>query len=139
MENGRVVGESRADAKIISVDSTRDLALLRIRQSDFSKVGAKFYLDESISSAGTLIYHCGAPGGKEIGGTCSLTTGIVSRIGVRIPSFGGAEHGIFDQVDCAALPGSSGGLVALQKDGKYIGLITLGLEGSDNFHWMVPM
>lgn len=139
VQNGRVVGEVKFDAKVISVDSQRDIALLRVRKGDFSSVGAVFYLDKQIPQPGTEIYHCGAPGGKEIGGTCSLTVGIISRIGVRIPEFGGAEHGVFDQSDCAALGGSSGGLIALKHDGRWIGMITLGLSGSDSFHWVVPI
>lgn len=140
VEHGRGVGEVKFDAKVISVDPARDIALLRVRKGDFAKDGIAFLLDAQIAQPGTRIFHCGAPGGKEIGGTCSLTPGIVSRIGVRIPEFGGgAEHGVFDQVTCAALPGSSGGLVALTENGRYIGMITLGLQGSDSFHWMVPI
>ena len=29
-------------------------------------------------------------------------------------------------------------MVALKSDGRYIGMITLGLGGGDNFHWIVP-
>lgn len=136
---GRIVGELKFDAEIISVDASRDIALLRIRDGEFSDVGAVFYLDSSIPLAGTELYHCGAPGGKGTGGTCSLTMGIVSRIGVRIPDFGGgSKHGVFDQTDTAALGGSSGGLLALKSDGRFIGMITLGLRGGDSFHWYVP-
>lgn len=139
VERGRTVEEVRNDAKIISVDSTRDIALLRVRKRNFSDKGASFYLGSQIPLAGTEIYHCGAPGGREIGGTCSLTSGIISRIGVRIPDFGGgSEHGIFDQTDTAGLGGSSGGMIALKSDGRWIGMITLGLSSGDNFHWIVP-
>jgi len=137
--NGRIVGELKFDAVVINVDQRRDIALLRVRDGEFSKLGATFYLDSEIPTAGTEIYHCGAPGGKGTGGTCSLTMGIVSRIGVRIPDFGGgSKHGVFDQTDTAALGGSSGGLLALKSDGRFIGMITLGLNGGDNFHWYVP-
>jgi len=136
---GRVVGELKYDAKVVNVDRQRDIALLRVRIDKFTDSGATFYLDDDIPQAGTPLFHCGAPGGKEVGGTCSLTTGIVSRIGVRIPEFGGSEHGVFDQTDAAALPGSSGGLVALRDDGRWIGMITLGIQGGDSFHWIVPI
>ena len=136
---GRTVGEVKYDARIINVDPRRDIALLRVRKGDFTNFGASFYLGISIPVAGTEIFHSGAPGGKETGGTCSLTAGIISRIGVRIPGFGGgSEHGIFDQTDTAALGGSSGGLIALKSNGQWIGMITLGLGGGDNFHWFVP-
>ena len=139
VQAGRGVGEVKYDARIVCVDPRRDIALLRVRLDKFTEQGVAFYLDESIPQPGTTVYHCGAPGGKEIGGTCSLTAGIVSRLGVRIPEFGGAEHGVFDQTDTAALGGSSGGLIALKDDGRWIGMITLGLSGGDNFHWMVPV
>jgi len=139
VEEGRTVGEIKYDAKVINVDTRRDIALLRVRKGDFSDVGASFYLGE-ILPVGTEIYHCGAPGGKDLGGTSSLTAGIISRIGVRIPDFGGgSELGIFDQTDTAALGGSSGGMIARKSDGKWIGMITLGLQSGDNFHWLVPV
>lgn len=139
VEAGRTVGEVKYDAKVINVDPKRDVALLRVRKGDFTNSGATFHLGTQIPSAGTEIYHCGAPGGKETGGTCSLTSGIISRIGVRIPGFGGgSEHGIFDQTDAAALGGSSGGMVALKSNGQWIGMITLGLQSGDSFHWIVP-
>ena len=138
VENGRAIGEIKYDAKIISVDTRRDIALLRVRKGDFSNVGAVFYLGD-IPVVGTEVYHCGAPGGKDLGGTSSLTAGIISRVGVRIPGFGGgSELGIFDQTDTAALGGSSGGMLTLKSDGRFIGMITLGLQSGDNFHWIVP-
>lgn len=140
VEYGRTIGEIKYDAKVINVDARRDIALLRVRKGDFAAIGANFYLGTEIPVAGTEIYHCGAPGGKDLGGTSTLTGGIVSRIGVRIPDFGGgSEHGIFDQTDTAALGGSSGGMVAFRSNGQWIGMITLGLRsGGDNFHWFVP-
>lgn len=139
VENGRTIGEVKYDARILNIDPRRDIALLRVRKGDFATEGASFYLEKSIPVAGTEIYHCGAPGGKNLGGTSTLTGGIISRIGVRIPGFGGgSEHGIFDQTDTAALGGSSGGMIALRSNGQWIGMITLGLRSGDSFHWIVP-
>ena len=141
VENGRVVGEIKFSAKVVNVDPRRDIALLRVRKDDLgpSVRSVTFYLDDQIPVPGTPVLHCGAPGGSSIGGSCSLTHGIVSRIGVTIKEFGGSEHGVFDQVDCPALGGSSGGMVVLQSDGRWIGMLTLGLRGADNFHWIVPI
>lgn len=143
VENGRTIGEVKYDAEILNVDPRRDIALLRVRKGDFATKGATFYLGigpyKKIPVAGTEIYHCGAPGGKNLGGTSTLTGGIISRIGVRIPGFGGgSKYGIFDQTDAAALGGSSGGMIALKADGRWIGMITLGLKSGDSFHWIVP-
>jgi len=139
MVDGRVVGERRYDAKVMSVNATRDVALLRVRIDGEFSDGATFYLGESFPRPGTALFHCGAPGGKDLGGTCSLTSGIVSRVGARIPHFGGSEHGVYDQITCPAMGGSSGGLIALQEDGRLVGVLTLGARGADSFHWMVPI
>lgn len=145
ISKGRSVGTVSYDAKVINVDSDRDIALLRVRKDDaFLPLGEDikridFYLGEHIPGAGTGIYHCGAPGGFEVGGTATLTHGIISRVGVKIVEYGGSEFGIFDQTDCAALPGSSGGMVVRASDGKWVGMITLGLRSSSSFHWFVPV
>ena len=138
VDNGRVVGEIRYDAKVICVDSRRDIAVLRARKSDAFSISGYFY-NGDIPMPGTEIYHCGAPGGSDIGGSASLTSGIISRVGVRIKDFTDSEYGVYDQVDCAALPGSSGGLIALRECGCWIGMITIGVRSSDNFHWFVPV
>lgn len=137
--NGRGVGEKKFLAKVMSVDPRRDIALLRLRADDEFQTSAVFYLGKEIPSPGTSLFHCGAPGGQDIGGTCSLTDGIVSRVGVNISEFGGSEHGIYDQITCPAQPGSSGGLVALSENGRIVGILTLGMRGGDSFHWMVPV
>lgn len=138
VENGRAIGEIKYDAKILSVDPRRDIAILRVRKGDFSDAGATFYLGP-IPLVGTEVLHCGSPGGKDLGGTSSLTAGIISRVGVRIGGFGGgSELGIFDQVDAAAMGGSSGGMVCLKSDGRLIGIVTLGLQSGHSFHWLVP-
>lgn len=135
----RVVGDTRLDAKVVSVDTERDIALLQVRAVGRFDEGARFYADEKVPSVGTAILHCGCPGGQETSGTGAVTAGIVSRVGVRIPDFGGAEHGIFDHVDCAALGGSSGGMIAKASTGEWIAMLTLGLRGGDSFHWCVPI
>jgi S1-C subfamily serine protease len=134
----RTVGDTRLDAKIITVDYSRDIALLRVRSVGTLKTSAKFYAGKDVPSVGTEVLHCGAPGGQDTGGSATLTAGIISRTGVRIPDFGGSDHGIFDQTDTAALGGSSGGMICLRENGEWVGMITLGL-GGDSFHWFVPI
>ncbi len=139
VQDGRVVGSISYDAKVICVDARYDLAVLRVRKDgQLIEKGAKLYLNKEIPDVGTEILHAGSPGGAEIGGSATITTGIISRIGVRIKDFTDSEAGIYDQVDCAALPGSSGGLVAKADTGEIVGIITIGLRSGDSFHWMVP-
>lgn len=134
---GRPVRQILDFAKVISVDKTRDIGLLRVRAEGGYTVGAVFWLDESIPSVGTPIYHCASPGGGNLN-DASVTAGIVAQVGRAIEEFGGAEA-VYDQSDAAALPGSSGGMIALQSDGRWIGMITLGLRAGDNFHYFVPV
>lgn len=137
--NTRVVGEERLDCKLLSVDEARDIALLQVRAVGEFEHSARFFSGGVVPAVGTAILHCGCPGGQETSGTGAVTAGIISRVGVPIPEFGGAEHGVFDHVDCAALGGSSGGMICRADDGQWIGMITLGLKTGDSFHWMVPI
>lgn len=138
--DGRRVGRVSYSARVICVDQKRDLALLMLRKEgqtfDYSAV---LYLKDEIPDVGTPVLHAGSPGGFEIGGTATVTSGIVSRVGVPFEEFGGPDHGVFDQVTCPALSGSSGGLIALADNGEIVGIITLGLRGSSTFNWMVPV
>ena len=138
LSEGRIVGKVVYDAKVINVDQTRDIALLLVRKRDAFDVTGFFYPHDLVP-VGTRVLHCGAPGGIEIGGTASLTNGIVSRIGVKITDYTPSEYAVFDQVTCPALGGSSGGLVAVEENGCIIGILTMGLRGSDNFNWIVPV
>jgi S1-C subfamily serine protease len=135
--DGRTVGRIVMDAKVLNCDGVADLALLQVRAPDVYQQGVAFYEGDEIPAAGTKVYHVASPGGADIG-AASLTSGVVSRIGVRIAEYGGAE-GIFDQTDCAGLGGSSGGMICLRETGEVIGVVTLGLRGGDSFHWYVPL
>ena len=138
LSKGRVVGKVSYDAKVLTVDSVRDIALLLVRKPDAFQDSGYFY-PHDIVPVGTAVFHCGAPGGIEIGGSASLTNGIISRLGVKITDYTPSEYAVFDQVTCPALGGSSGGLVATCDEGAFVGMITLGLSGSSNFSWMVPI
>ncbi|MGB9619156.1 MAG: trypsin-like peptidase domain-containing protein [Armatimonadota bacterium] len=139
VQDGRVVGTVTYDAKIVCVSARYDLAVLRVRKDGkIVEAGAKLYTGSDVPDVGTPILHAGSPGGADIGGSATLTSGIISRIGVRINDFTDSDAGIYDQVDCAALPGSSGGLVALASTGEIVGIITIGVRSADSFHWIVP-
>jgi len=133
IEDGRRVGEVKMDARIVVFSEKEDLCLLRVRKKGFAVASAVFYEGAEIPKVGSGIFHCGSPGGQEVG-AASVTSGIVSQVGRTFSEYTGE----FDQVDCAAMPGSSGGAVHL-KDGRYIGMITLGIRGGDSFHYMVPI
>lgn len=137
-EEGRRIGEIKMDAEVIrysDADTGHDLALLRVRKKNFVplKQSAVFYLDDKIPTAGTELYHVGSLLGQV--GANSLTNGIVSQVG-RVLKLG--NSGVtFDQSNCAAFPGSSGGGVYLKKDGRYVGCLVRG--GGETFNFYVPV
>lgn len=101
-EAGRTVGEYSLYAEVIRYSDARhgeDLALLRLRSKHYKPSNsAVFYLDEKIPPLGSQLYHCGSLHGDF--GSNSLTAGILSQHG-RI-----LFNKVFDQTDCAAVPGS---------------------------------
>jgi len=131
---GERVGQTTMIARVVSVDCAKDIALLRVRAKNWKDVSIVFHEGNRIPSAGMQVIHCGSPGGQEIG-AASVLHGNLARVGCRIEEF---SREPFDQVSCPGLPGSSGGMVTTA-DGKWIGMITLGLRGADSFHWMVPL
>ncbi len=134
-ETGERVGETKVFAEVISVDAAKDIALLRVKAKGWRDCSIEFYLGDRIPSGGAPCIHTGSPGGQEIG-AASVLRGNIARVGCRMEEF---SREPFDQINCAGLPGSSGGMVT-DEQGKWIGMVTLGLRGgSDNFHWMVPV
>lgn len=131
-ERGRRVGEMRMAARVFRYNRKVDLALLQIRKTGFVRDSVRFYLDKPIPALGTDLNHVGSMGGQALGAN-SMTGGIIAQIGRVID---GQE---FDQTDCAASPGSSGGGVFLKGDGRCIGILTRGVRGADNFNFIVPI
>lgn len=131
ISGGTTVGETRLYCKVLATSLKNDVALLQIRQEGFYHGGVEFVLDKSVTPVATELYHCGSPAGKELGHN-SVTTGILAANG-RL--FDGLTY---DQTTVSALGGSSGGIVARKSDGKYVGMLTLGLRGADTFNYIVP-
>lgn len=133
-ENGRRVGGMDLDAEVIRYSDPEhgdDLSLLRLRAKKLltPKASAVFYLDKEIPAIGSELYHCGSLLGTP--GSNSLTSGIISQHGRLLFST------IFDQTTCAAFPGSSGGIVCLKKDGRYVGMVVRG--AGETFNLIVPV
>jgi S1-C subfamily serine protease len=133
IEDGSRVGERKMLAKVLLYSEKEDLAILRVRKKGFARVSVVFSPLKTAPKVGTELYHCGSPGGQEVGAN-SVTPGIVAQVGRVFPD----RIGEFDQVTTAALGGSSGGAVFL-RDGHYVGMLTLGIQGADSFHYIVPI
>jgi len=134
-EKGRRVGEIKMDAQVIRYsDATHgeDLALLRVRQTNFSQDTATFGGDD-VPDIGTEVYHVGSLLGQV--GANSLTTGVVSQTG-RVLDLG-ANGVVFDQTTATVFPGSSGGGMFNKVDGQYIGMLVRG--SGEGFNFIVPI
>lgn len=127
-EGGRNVGKLELMAEVIRYSKDQDLALLRLRKTDFIQSSVAFYLDEDIPQIGTELLHVGSLLGQV--GSNSMTTGIMSQHG-RI-----LEKRVYDQTTVNAFPGSSGGGVYL-KDGRMIGMLVRG--AGETFNLIVPV
>lgn len=134
-EGGRRIGETKMDAQVLRYSDAEygeDLALLLIRKSNFSTATTRFYLDDDIPEIGTQLYHVGSLLGQF--GSNSLTTGVIAQTG-RVLELG--KGTVFDQTTATAFPGSSGGGVFLQKDGRYVGMLVRG--AGEGFNFIVPI
>lgn len=136
IENGQTVGEVRVSCRVVAVSYKNDIAILQVRWPGLYREGVEFDTSGAIPTSGTALFHCGSPGGQDIGFN-SLTNGIMSATGRMIDMGNGVRQ--YDQITCPSLPGSSGGAVVRVQNGEYVGTLTLGLRGSDSFSWIVPI
>ncbi len=133
-EDGRRIGELKMDCKVIRYSDAsqgHDLALLQVRKRNFSTESVVFDSGPT-AIIGTDLFHVGSLLGQF--GANSLTTGVVSQIG-RVLDLG-ANGTVFDQVSTPGFPGSSGGGVFRQENGKCIGLLVRG--SGETFCLIVP-
>lgn len=132
-DEGRIVSTFLADAEVIrysNSDHGDDICLLRLRDKDFKPSNsARFYLDKEITEIGEDLYHCGSLLGPV--GSNSLTSGIMSQYG-RV-----FDNKTYDQTTATSFPGSSGGIVCLKKDGRYVGMLVMG--AGEGFGLIVPV
>jgi len=135
-EATRYAGKTLLEAEVVSADGERDLALLRVQKTDRIKGSIFIFKGKDTPAVGTDLYHCASPGGDS--NAASLTAGIICQHGrvFEREGFGKCEY---DQMDAAGLPGSSGGMVCLKSNGELIGLVSLGMRNTDNFHYFVPV
>lgn len=127
-QDGRTVGKLELMAEVIRYSAEQDLALLRLRKTNFVQSTVTFYLENEIPAIGTDLLHVGSLLGQL--GSNSMTTGIMSQHGRLI------DKKVFDQTTVAAFPGSSGGGVYL-KDGRMVGMLVRG--AGETFNLIVPV
>jgi len=141
-QNGRRVGETKLDAKVIKFsdpDFGEDLALLMVRRTNAYPlaVSAKFKTGMNyIPAISVELSHCGSLLGQF--GANSYTEGVLSQVG-RTLEMKGANVKVFDQVTAVAFPGSSGGGMFLKANGEYVGMLTQGVMKLQGFNFIVPV
>ena len=141
-QNGRRVGETKLDAKVIKFSDANygdDLALLMVRRLNAYPLttSGKFKTEKNyIPPIGVELSHCGSLLGQF--GSNSYTTGVLSQVGRTLP-MAGANVKVFDQVTAVAFPGSSGGGMYLKENGEYIGMLTQGVMKLQGFNFIVPV
>ena len=107
-------------AKIVGIDATIDIAVLKITSKKPSQLFPTVPVGNSDSlQIGQWVLAIGNPFGLE--GT--LTTGVVSMLGRRLPSQEGRVMEGIIQTDAAINPGNSGGAL-LNTQGELIGINT---------------
>lgn len=121
-------------AKTITVDSTNDLALVKIVDSDFRGFPAiKYGFKKDIEDVGTEVFVLGYPRVDTMGEEVKLTTGVVSsRSG-----FQGNQSQY--QVSAAVQPGNSGGPL-FNDSGELIGIVSAKhTDGAENVSYAVKL
>ena len=120
----RTIDNDEYMAKIVGLDSSADLAIIKISNQNIDSDQINLYPldlhDSDLISPGDLTIAIGSPFDQEF----TMTTGIVSAIGRSLDStFTPYKIPSVIQTDAAINPGNSGGPL-LNKDGKVIGINT---------------
>ncbi len=118
-------GDSYNNISVIDVDTTKDIALLKIPAFDLPVVTMG---NSNEISVGDDVVVMGAPSGLEQ----TVTRGIVSAIRDT-----GEGYRLF-QTDAAISPGSSGGGM-FDMNGNLVGVTVSYLEGSQNINFVIPI
>ena len=140
IEEGRTVGQMTYFAQVLKYSDSEngeDIALLMVRKKGLVDASARFYLSDGVVPVGTKLYHVGSRLGLT--GAGSFTFGVMSQVGRVIP-LGNRGGVVFDLVNVAGLPGSSGGGVFMAEGehaGEYIGMLTRG--GDSSFNLISPI
>jgi len=120
-------------AEVVAVGHECDLALLKVKDPLFWETAGEPMQFGELPELNEEVKVAGYPIG---GDTVSLTSGIVSRVGLQQYSHG-AIHLLAMQIDAAINPGNSGGPV-LSQDGRVVGVAFQALMSSNNIGYVIP-
>lgn len=127
VEDGRKVGENFHYARVLRWSRKHDLALLLVHKRGYGSSSVRFF--DGVPEQGRKLWHVGSMHGYK--GMNSVAEGIFAFSGRLRKGFQHDEQEglVWDQVSGVAHPGSSGGGVFLQGDGRCVGLVTDFLTG----------
>jgi S1-C subfamily serine protease len=120
-------------ATVIGTAENRDLAIIRVKLSDLVPIA----LGRSSSlRLGDSVLTVGFP--LDLGGSPTVTRGIVSGLDRTVTAQTGPElHGLL-QTDAAINPGNSGGAL-IDSTGKLIGINTVAERGAENVGFAITI
>lgn len=122
----------KLSAKVESIASPVDLAVLTIEDEEFFKERPALIFDEELPSVKSRVTVYGYPvGGDEL----SITEGIISR--VEYTRYFYDAWGLRIQIDAALNPGNSGGPAI--SEGKLVGVSFSGLNNAENIGYLIPI
>ncbi|MDP3560862.1 MAG: trypsin-like peptidase domain-containing protein [Legionellaceae bacterium] len=111
-------------AKVIGVEPRKDLAVLLLQSPKALKRLESFVPFDIAPTNELLVGQTAIAIGNPFGFDHSLTMGIISALGRRVPGIGGVTIHNMIQTDAAINPGNSGGPL-LDSSGRLIGLNTV--------------
>lgn len=111
-------GFAEFPAVLLGIDATSDLALYWIISPPELTAGATF--STTTAQPGDSVFHIGNFRGDNFDN--SLTTGVVSQVGVHPDELPGWPWAVVDQTDAAGAPGCSGGGV-FNSSGEVVGIM----------------
>jgi S1-C subfamily serine protease len=121
----------RAAARLVAVDLTSDLALLRLEDDAFFESHKPLPRGKRVPAPGSGVDILGFPEG---GDRLAVTRGVISRV-----EYDESGHGLWVQVDAAVNPGNSGGPAVVL--GQLVGLVRGRLDPiqAENVGYIVPL
>ncbi len=110
-------------AKVVGVDPTKDIAVLKVDTEDNSPIKNQLRPIQLGTSTGLRVGQGSLAIGNPFGLDHTLTTGVISGIGREVKSPSGRPISNVIQTDAAINPGNSGGPL-LDSKGRVIGMTT---------------
>lgn len=114
---------TRLEAELVSSDPRSDLAVLRIHRTGLTPAE---FADTSNAARGQWTIAVGNPFGLGSDGQMSVSVGVISNLGRRLPGLGEVDDRLYDnmlQTTASVNPGNSGGPL-FNIHGEMLGIVT---------------